>query len=55
MEVKIIKHQFISDTGPIEYERVAITGQLNGEDVALELKCTKSELMIVKALIAEEN
>lgn len=53
MELKIIQHSFLDSTNEkVEYERLALCGTLNGEYLQLELKLSKAELQLAKALMA---
>lgn len=54
--VKVITQQFTNDNGEqIPYKRLCITGYLGGEIQTLELKLSKSDLLLAELLLTSNE
>lgn len=55
-QVSVIEQSFEGEDGkPVKYKRLAITGIIDGELHTLELKLSKSELLLAEILLSSKE
>lgn len=55
IDVKIIDKTFVDDEGKnVDYQRLALIGVLNEEAYTLEIKLSKAEMQMVKAMLLSD-